>query len=70
MKLSGTVAFRDVVTGVWVLQGDDGRTYQLSGGDRGLKKDGSRVELEGEVEHVPTAAMIGPVFRVMRYRFL
>jgi hypothetical protein len=71
MKLTGEVAFRDVETGVWVLQGDDGRTYQLAGGDRQLKKDGRRVEVEGEVDAKSlTSAMVGPVFNVKRYRFL
>jgi hypothetical protein len=70
-KLKGRVVYRDIETGVWVLEGEDGRTYQLAGGDRKLKKDGQRVELEGEVdEDAMTAAMVGPVFRVGGYRFL
>ncbi|MFZ5469149.1 MAG: hypothetical protein ACOZIN_06875 [Myxococcota bacterium] len=71
MKLSGTVVFRDVELGVWTLEGDDGRTYQLAGGDRKLKKDGARIEAEGEVDlHALTAAMVGPIFTVKSYRFL
>ncbi len=71
MKLTGQVAFRDIEFGVWVLQGDDGRTYQLAGGDRKLKKDGQRVEVEGDVNaDLATAAMVGPVFNVKRYRCL
>ena len=71
MKLSGKVAFRDVETGVWVLEGDDGKTYQLAGGDRKLKKDGSRIEVDGEVDKdALTAAMVGPVLTVKTYRFL
>ncbi len=71
MKLTGAVGFRDLGFGVWVLVGDDGRTYQLAGGDRKLKKDGQRVEVEGEVDaQALTAAMVGPVLNVKRYRFL
>ena len=71
MKLSGKVAFRDVETGVWVLEGDDGRTYQLAGGDRKIKKDGSRIEVDGDVDdQALTAAMTGPVLKVKKYRFL
>lgn len=71
MKLTGKVAFRDVETGVWVLEGDDGRTYQLAGGDRHLKKDGRRIEVEGVVEEeAVTHAMVGPVLNVRAYRFL
>jgi cob(I)alamin adenosyltransferase len=71
MKLSGRVAFRDIETGVWVLEGDDGRTYQLSGGDRKIKKDGQRVEVEGKVDNdTVTIHMVGPVFSVASYKFL
>ncbi len=71
MKLTGRVAFRDIETGVWVLEADDGRTYQLAGGDRKIKKDGQRVEVEGQVEReTVTIHMVGPVLNVATYRFL
>jgi cob(I)alamin adenosyltransferase len=71
MKLTGRVVFRDIETGVWVLEGDDGRTYQLSGGDRKIKKDGQRIEVEGQVDKdTLTIHMVGPVFNVASYRFL
>jgi hypothetical protein len=71
VKLKGKIAFRDIETGVWVLEGDDGRTYQLAGGDRQIKKDGSRIEVDGEVdEDALTAGMVGPVLNVKKYRFL
>ncbi len=70
MTLSGTVVFRDVETGVWVLEADDGTTYLLSGGDRKLKKSGARIEAEGEVDaDAVSFAMVGPRFVVRRYRF-
>jgi hypothetical protein len=70
VKLSGQVKFRDVETGVWVLEGDDGKTYLLDGGDRKLKKNGSRIEAEGTVDHDSlTTAMVGPRFVVKSYRF-
>lgn len=69
MKLTGTVVFKDVETGVWVLEGDDGRTYELAGGDRKIKKNGQRIEVEGDVHGGSlSAAMVGPVFSVRRYR--
>ncbi|NVJ02491.1 hypothetical protein HV824_30835 [Myxococcus sp. AM009] len=71
MKLSGRVVFRDIETGVWVLEGDDGTTYQLAGGDRKLKKDGQRIEAEGSVDgDTLTSAMVGPIFHVSTYRFV
>lgn len=71
MKLTGTVAFRDIETGIWVLEGDDGKTYQLAGGDRKIKKDGGRIEAEGDVvKDAVTIGMVGPVFEVKSYRFV
>ncbi len=70
MKLKGKVAFRDIETGIWVLEGDDGRTYQLGGGDRKIKKNGQRVEVEGDVDPgAITVGMVGPVFQVKKYKF-
>jgi hypothetical protein len=71
MKLTGRVVYRDIEGGVWVLEGDDGRTYQLAGGDRKIKKDGQRIEIEGDVARdVMTAFMVGPVLNVASYRFI
>lgn len=70
MKLKGRIAYRDVETGVWVLEGDDGRTYQLAGGDRKIKKDGQRVEVEGDVDKDALSfAMVGPLLKVKSYKF-
>jgi hypothetical protein len=71
VKLSGKVAYKDVETGVWVLEGDDGKTYQLAGGDRKIKKDGARIEVEGDVDGERMGlAMVGPTLIVKRYSFL
>lgn len=70
ITLAGKVAFRDLETGLWVLEADDGKTYLLAGGDRKLKKNGARVEAEGEVDtETVTLAMVGPRFVVKTYRF-
>jgi hypothetical protein len=69
VKLRGTVEFRDIETGVWVLEGEDGRTYQLSGGSAALRKKGQRVEIDGNVDAgAMTIAMVGPVLRVRGFR--
>jgi cob(I)alamin adenosyltransferase len=71
VKISGQVKFRDIETGVWVLVGDDGQTYLLDGGDRKIKKDGSRIEADGTVDNDSlTSAMVGPRFVVKSYRFI
>jgi hypothetical protein len=71
MKLTGTVALRDVEGGVWVLEGDDGRTYEIAGGDQNLRRKGRRIEVEGEVDSAALSfAMVGPVLKVKKYRSL
>jgi hypothetical protein len=71
VKLSGTVEFRELETGVWVLAADDGQTYLLAGGDRKIKKSGARIEAEGDVDSESlTFAMVGPRFVVKSYRFV
>lgn len=71
IKLTGTVVFRDIEMGVWVLEGDDGRTYQLAGGDRKLKRDGLRIEVEGDVDaSLHTIGMVGPVLNVRRHKVI
>lgn len=71
MTLTGTVERRDIEGGVFVFKADDGTVYALAGGDRGLRKDGARLELDGKVDADAVGiAMVGPVFRVTRYRAL
>ena len=71
MKLRGTVEFRDVEMGVWVLVGEDGRTYQITGGRSSLLREGQRVEVDGEVDPgAMSAAMVGPVLRVHSHKVL
>jgi hypothetical protein len=69
MKLNGKIAFKDVETGVWVLEGDDGKTYQLAGGDRKMLKEGARMEADGDVDNDTLGiAMVGPRFVVKSYK--
>ena len=68
MKLKGRIAFRDIETGVWVLEAEDGSVYQLAGGDRGIKKNGRAVEIEGDLDpDAHTAQLAGPVLHVRQY---
>ena len=69
MKLSGTVQKIDIGSGVFVLQSDDGKSYQLRGGDRALRKAGMRVEVEGDVDGgAVSAGMTGPVLNVRSFK--
>jgi len=68
--VTGRVAFRDLETGVWVLEADDGKTYLLAGGDRKIKKNGARIEAQGDVDEDGVSfAMVGPRFVVKTYKF-
>lgn len=70
MKVTGRVGFRDLEGGLWVLEGDDGQTYQLAD-DRRIQKDGKRIEVEGEVDSQAVGiGMVGPLLSVRRFRFL
>jgi hypothetical protein len=69
MKVRGTVEFRDIEMGVWVLASDDGKTYQLVGGRSSLLKEGQRVEVDGDVDRGAVGvAMVGPLLRVHGYK--
>jgi hypothetical protein len=71
MKVRGTVEFRDVEMGVWVLVGEDGRTYQISGGRSSLLKEGQQAEVDGDVDGAAvSSAMVGPVLKVRSYKLL
>ena len=70
MKVAGTVKKDDIEGGVFHLVGDDGKRYAIAGGDRALRKDGQRVEVEGEID--PGAVSKGmsgaPTLRVKSWR--
>lgn len=71
MTLTGTVRFLELEGGHWVLEADDGRRLLLAGGDRGLKRDGARVRVEGSLDAASlTVAMVGPRFVVARYAWV
>jgi hypothetical protein len=69
MKLMGVVERIDLGAGAFVLKADDGKTYQLAGADRSMKKPGIRVEVEGDIDaNAVSAAMAGPVLRVKSFK--
>ncbi|MFK8184919.1 MAG: hypothetical protein AB8B99_16230 [Phormidesmis sp.] len=66
MKVTGTVAWIEMGSGTWGLQGDDGKTYELYGDKAAaLNTEGQKVSITGKIrEDVMTMAMIGPVLEV------
>lgn len=68
MKFKGTVRREDLGPGVFVLETKD-ETYTLDTTDKALRKDGLRVEVEGDVDDdAVSVAMSGPVLRVKSWR--
>ncbi len=49
-SFSGVVTKSDLEGGIWMLKADDGQSYQLRGGDDGLRKSGQRVTVQGSVD--------------------
>jgi hypothetical protein len=55
--------------GFWELQAEDGRSYQLQGGDGGLRRDGQKVEIEGKIDKdAMSIIMSGPVLAVKSWK--
>jgi len=66
MTITGTVAWIEMGSGTWGLQGDDGQTYELYGSKaESLNTEGQKVSVTGKIrDDVMTMAMIGPVLEV------
>ena len=64
MKLKGTIRRNDLEGGHWVIETDQGETYQLAGSVDGCK-DGMKAEVEGKVDKGAIGiGMTGPHFTV------
>ena len=69
-KLKGTIQHSDLEGGMWVLEGDDGETYQLAGHTKGLEA-GKRAELDGQVERNQMSfGMGGTIFTVRSVKLI
>jgi hypothetical protein len=69
-KLKGTIQRSDLEGGMWILEGDDGERYQLSGHTKGLEA-GKRAELDGSVERNQMSfGMGGQIFTVRTVKML
>jgi len=68
-RIRGKVRKDPVEGGVYVIDADDGQTYQLAGGDAKLRKEGQRVELDGDVDEGAMGfGMVGPTFQVKTWK--
>ena len=67
MKVKGTLEYRDIEGGVWLLKGDDGKRYTLLG--RIDAKPGATVEVDGILDDSGFGiAMSGPQLKVSRVK--
>jgi hypothetical protein len=65
----GTVKKNDLEGGFWELHTDDGKKYQLQGGDDGLRQEGARVEVSGSIDKAAFGfGMTGPILAVKSYK--
>lgn len=67
--LRGTVKHIPLEGGLWILESEDGRKYQLQGGDGQLLVEGRRVIVQGRpAKNQMTIGMAFPVFEVRSYQ--
>lgn len=67
-KFRGTVKKNALEGGFWELVCEDGTSYQLAGGDEGLRQHGSHVEIDGKIDKGAFGlGMTGPVLVVKSY---
>ena len=65
----GTVKKNDLEGGFWELHADDGKRYQLQGGDDALRSEGARVEITGSIDKAAFGiGMTGPILQVKSYK--
>ena len=70
-KLKGKIGYSDLEGGFWTLEGDNGKSYKLEGGDKALEKKGLKVEIEGTVEEGGMGIGFGaPVLTVKKHKNL
>jgi hypothetical protein len=50
MTVRGTIRRASIEGGLWILEAEGGKTYQLRGGPKAAYRDGARVEVVGDVD--------------------
>ena len=61
----GIIKHNGIEGGFWELHTDGGQRYQLRGGDERLRKEGARVEIDGEIDDGGMSiGMTGPILDV------
>ena len=65
--LKGIVKFRNIGMGCWEFAANDGKKYEIIGGDDSLYKDGKKAVIKGNVrDDLMSSGNIGPIFEVVQ----
>jgi Protein of unknown function (DUF5818) len=68
-KLRGTIRKSDLEGGVFQFHTDDGDVYELEGSDPLLQAEGTKVEIDGNVDRAAMSfTMTGPRLKVKAVR--
>ena len=69
MSFRGTVKKNALEGGIWELHTEDGKRYQLSGGDDALRTDGQKVDIDCKIDKAAFGiGMTGPTLVVKSYK--
>lgn len=64
-SIKGTIRNLPLEGNIWVLESDDGISYQLQDAPAGTLVDGKKITLRGEIiRDVMGIGMVGPIFKV------
>ncbi len=64
---TGIVRKLGIEGGLWALIGDDGVQYHLVKAPSGMKRDGIRVEVDGDIPKGASIAMVGSMLEVRSF---
>lgn len=65
----GTIKKNDLEGGIWELHTDDGKRYQLRGGDNSLRVAGQKVEVQGSInKDAMGIGMTGPYLEISSWK--
>lgn len=64
--LQGIVKFVDIGMGGWGFETNDGKKFELIGGDDALRKHGKKAVLKGKIrDDLMSSGNFGPIFEVL-----
>lgn len=67
-KFKGVIRKLGVSGGLWALIGDNGEQYHLVEAPASIKKEGIRVEVEGDTPSGASIGMVGSMLKVTSFK--